>query len=58
MIELLQKSFPKDFKGWQAKLKEMMPGYGVKLNENPDLAAKLEAETAAALQLEPVSATR
>ncbi|WP_346959228.1 malate:quinone oxidoreductase [uncultured Arthrobacter sp.] len=58
MIELLQKSFPKNFKGWQAKLKEMMPGYGVKLNENPDLAAKLEAETAAALQLEPVSATR
>jgi len=55
MIELLQKSFPKDFKGWQAKLKEMMPGYGVKLNENPELAARLEAETAAALQLEPVS---
>ncbi|MET3809102.1 malate:quinone oxidoreductase [Arthrobacter sp. UYEF3] len=58
MIELLQKSFPKDFKGWQSKLKEMMPGYGVKLNENPDLAARLEAETAAALQLEPVSASQ
>lgn len=58
MIELLQKSFPKDFKGWQSKLKEMMPGYGVKLNENPDIAARLEAETAAALQLEPVSASQ
>ncbi|MEQ4517989.1 malate:quinone oxidoreductase [Pseudarthrobacter sp. B907] len=58
MIELLQKSFPKNFKGWQSKLKEMMPGYGVKLNENPDLAARLEAETAAALQLEPVPAAR
>ena len=57
MIELLQKSFPKNFKGWQSKLKEMMPGYGVKLNENPDLAAELEADTATALQLEPVSAT-
>ncbi|WP_427007023.1 malate:quinone oxidoreductase [Pseudarthrobacter sp. H2] len=56
MIELLQKSFPKDFKGWQSKLKEMMPGYGVKLNENPELAAQLEAETAKALQLEPVGA--
>ncbi|WP_211878206.1 malate:quinone oxidoreductase [Pseudarthrobacter albicanus] len=56
MIELLQKSFPKNFKGWQSKLKEMMPGYGVKLNENPELAAQLEAETAKALQLEPVGA--
>ncbi len=58
MIELLQKSFPKDFKGWQAKLKEMMPGYGVKLNENPELAAKLEADTAKTLQLEQIDAAR
>ena len=58
MIELLQRSFPKNFKGWQAKFQEMMPGYGVKLNENPELAARLEAETAKALQLEPVSAAR
>jgi malate dehydrogenase (quinone) len=34
----------------------MMPGYGVKLNENPELAAQLEAETARALQLEQLSA--
>lgn len=58
MIELLQKSFPKQFKGWQPRFKEMMPGYGIKLNENPDLAARLEADTAKALQLEPVSAQR
>ncbi|MDQ0820424.1 malate dehydrogenase (quinone) [Arthrobacter sp. V4I6] len=58
MIELLRKSFPKNFKGWQSKFKEMMPGYGVKLNENPELAARLEAETARALQLEPISAAR
>ena len=58
MIELLQKSFPKQFKGWQPRFKEMMPGYGIKLNENPDLAAQLEADTAKALQLEPVSAKR
>ncbi|WP_026538947.1 malate:quinone oxidoreductase [Arthrobacter sp. 9MFCol3.1] len=57
MIELLQKSFPKNFKGWQAKLKDMMPGYGVKLNDNPELAAKLEAETAKTLQLEQVTAS-
>lgn len=58
MIELLQKSFPKQFKGWQPRFKEMMPGYGIKLNENPDLAARLEADTAKALQLDPVSAER
>jgi malate dehydrogenase (quinone) len=57
MIELLQKSFPKNFKGWQSKLKDMMPGYGVKLNDNPELAAKLEAETAKTLQLEQVTAS-
>ncbi|WP_026005619.1 malate:quinone oxidoreductase [Arthrobacter sp. M2012083] len=56
MIELLQKSFPKNFKGWQSKLKDMMPGYGVKLNENPDLAAELEASTARSLQLEVANA--
>jgi malate dehydrogenase (quinone) len=56
MIELLQKSFPKSFKGWQGKLKDMMPGYGVKLDDNPDLAAELEARTAKALQLESVPA--
>ena len=56
MIELLQKSFPKNFKGWQSKLKDMMPGYGVKLNENPDLAVELEASTARSLQLEVANA--
>ena len=58
MIELLQKTFPKNFKGWQAKLKDMMPGYGVKLNENPELAAQLEADTAKSLQLEQIGAPR
>ncbi|MFC8038484.1 malate:quinone oxidoreductase [Paenarthrobacter sp. NPDC057355] len=58
MIELLQKSFPKNFKGWQSKLKDMMPGYGVKLNDNPDLAAELEASTARSLQLEVASAVQ
>ncbi|WP_026546077.1 malate:quinone oxidoreductase [Paenarthrobacter nicotinovorans] len=58
MIELLQKSFPKNFKGWQSKLKDMMPGYGVKLNENPELAAELEASTARSLQLEVANAVQ
>jgi malate dehydrogenase (quinone) len=55
MIELLQKAFPKNFKGWQGKLKDMMPGYGEKLDEKPELAAELETATAKALQLDSVS---
>ncbi|WGM18934.1 malate:quinone oxidoreductase [Paenarthrobacter sp. OM7] len=58
MIELLQKSFPKNFKGWQSRLKDMMPGYGVKLNENPELAAELEASTARSLQLDVANAVQ
>ena len=58
MIELLQRSFPRNFKGWQSKFKDMMPGYGIRLNDNPELAARLEAETAKALELEPVNAPR
>ncbi|GAA4054639.1 hypothetical protein GCM10023063_48930 [Arthrobacter methylotrophus] len=58
MIEMLQRSFPKNFKGWQSKLKEMMPGYGVRLNENPELAAELEASTARSLQLEAADAVQ
>jgi len=56
MIELLQKSFPKNFKSWQPALKDMMPGYGVKLNENPELAAELQDSTARSLQLEAAGA--
>jgi malate dehydrogenase (quinone) len=55
MIELLQKTFPKNFKGWQGKLKEMMPGYGIKLNDNPELAEEIEASTARSLQLQEAS---
>ncbi|GAB4099644.1 malate:quinone oxidoreductase [Sinomonas halotolerans] len=51
MLELMRRCFPKNFKGWAPKLTEMMPGYGVKLDEHPSLAAEIAASTAAALQL-------
>ncbi|GAA2197789.1 malate:quinone oxidoreductase [Sinomonas flava] len=51
MLELMQRCFPKSFKGWEPKMREMMPGYGVKLDEHPELAAEVAASTAAALQL-------
>jgi malate dehydrogenase (quinone) len=51
MLELMQRAFPKNFKGWEPKLSEMMPGYGIKLNDHPDLAAEIAATTSAALGL-------
>jgi malate dehydrogenase (quinone) len=51
MLELMQRAFPKNFKGWEPKLSEMMPGYGIKLNDHPDLAAEIAANTSAALGL-------
>lgn len=57
MLELLQRCFPRKFKlEWQDSLRNMMPTYGTKLNENPDLFAESLASTAAALQLETVNA--
>ncbi|WP_369044753.1 malate:quinone oxidoreductase [Sinomonas sp. P10A9] len=51
MLELMQRCFPKNFKGWEPKFSEMMPGYGLKLNENADLAAEIAADTATSLGL-------
>ncbi|MDP5228685.1 MULTISPECIES: malate:quinone oxidoreductase [Arthrobacter] len=51
MLELLQRSFPAKFKGWESKIKELLPGYGVRLNDNPELASELARHTASVLQL-------
>lgn len=52
MLEILQRCFPREFKlQWQDGLKQMIPTLGIKLNENPDLAADTMAKTASVLQL-------
>jgi malate dehydrogenase (quinone) len=51
MIQVLQRCFPSEFKGWEPKLKEMIPGYGAKLNENPSLLADITADTNRVLEL-------
>jgi malate dehydrogenase (quinone) len=51
MVSLLERCFPLEFKGWEPKLKEMIPGYGVKLNENPSLLAEITADTDRVLEL-------
>lgn len=37
--------------GWEPKLKEMLPGYGVRLNETPALAGEVQALTDRVLKL-------
>lgn len=53
MLELLERAFPDRMKTpeWQAKIHAIIPSYGKKLNEHPDLLQAEWNETAAALQL-------
>jgi malate dehydrogenase (quinone) len=53
MLSLLEKVFPDRMKtdAWQAKIHEIVPSYGKKLNENPQLLATTWAATAETLQL-------
>ncbi|MDO5658606.1 MAG: malate dehydrogenase (quinone) [Paracoccus sp. (in: a-proteobacteria)] len=53
MLELLERAFPDRVQSadWQAKLRQMVPSYGEKLNENPQLLAQVWGETTDALQL-------
>jgi malate dehydrogenase (quinone) len=53
MLSLLEKVFPEQIKSaaWQEKIREIVPSYGKKLNEHPDLLAAEWAATAETLQL-------
>ncbi|MGN4123550.1 malate:quinone oxidoreductase [Lysinibacillus sphaericus] len=51
MIEVINKCFPQQVKEWEPKLKEMIPSYGIKLVENPELLEEVHASTAQILGL-------
>lgn len=51
MLEVLKKSFTKDFASWESKLKQVMPSYGTKLNDDPKLAAASLKATAKTLNI-------
>lgn len=55
MFNLLKKCFPDlyESEAWQTKFKEIIPSFGLKLNDNPDLALKIRQETAQVLGLYP-----
>lgn len=53
MLTVLEKCFPDKVNGeWNAKIKEMIPSYGCKLSNDPELAAKMRDYTKEKLQLE------
>lgn len=49
MLDLLGRCFPNKLAGWEPRIRELIPGYGVKLNDTPDLADELMAHTAEVL---------
>ncbi|SFJ43081.1 malate:quinone oxidoreductase [Myroides guanonis] len=55
MIHLLEKCFPEEFNSleWKTKFKEMIPSFGIQLNDNPELAVKVREETSKTLKLYP-----
>ncbi|MDG5789446.1 malate dehydrogenase (quinone) [Evansella sp. AB-P1] len=51
MLELLKKCFPQHVLGWETKIKEMIPSYGLSLMENPKLLNEIHTSTMATLRL-------
>ena len=53
MIDVLEKCFTKDFQSenWQHKLKEMIPSFGLNLNENEELLKQTRMNTNKTLKL-------
>ncbi|MCC9043520.1 malate:quinone oxidoreductase [Myroides sp. M-43] len=55
MLKLLSQCFKEEFKSdqWQAKFKQMIPSFGIKLNEHPELVAQVRDNTSKALKIYP-----
>jgi malate dehydrogenase (quinone) len=51
MLEVINKCFPQHIKEWEPKIKEMIPSYGVKLQQNPELVREIQSTTGRALGL-------
>lgn len=52
MLNLLEKCFKEQFHNeWHEKLKTMIPSFGVKLNDNPDLLQEVRKKTSSTLEL-------
>ena len=52
MLKVLEQCFPQHLPEWEPKIKEMVPSYGLKLSEHPDLFKTIHESTAVTLGLE------
>ena len=51
MLNLIKDCFPQEFPAWEGKIKEMIPTYGIKLEQHPELLKQVQESTAKALKL-------
>jgi malate dehydrogenase (quinone) len=51
MVELIRRAFGAKFAEYEPKFREMIPSFGQKLNDNPELLAEVEAKTSETLNL-------
>lgn len=51
MLQVLERSFPREFQTWKPKLQSYIPSFGTKLSSDPKRAAESLAETARVLGL-------
>ncbi|WP_342437704.1 malate:quinone oxidoreductase [Paenibacillus sp. FSL L8-0436] len=51
MLEVLEKCFPQHIKQWETKIKEMIPSYGISLEDNPELLQEILASLTQTLGL-------
>ncbi|MEK4229161.1 malate:quinone oxidoreductase [Solibacillus sp. FSL H8-0538] len=51
MIQVINKCFPEHVKEWEPKLKVMIPSFGMKLMDNPELLKEIHTSTAQSLGL-------
>jgi len=51
MLEVIKKCFPQYLKEWEPKVMEMIPSYGVSLEDNPEFFHEIHASTARTLGL-------
>lgn len=52
MLGLIETCFPQKLNEWKPKLKEMIPSYGEKLSDKPELVAETKSSTMKALKLD------
>lgn len=52
MLNLMTHSFPNQISDWEPKIKEMIPSYGMKLAENPELLKEIQNNTNEQLKLD------